>query len=793
MSIHDQLDAVLAESVKIITDGQFDTPRPAQRELAHDVLSAMIAKHDPERIDDKKLYVAVEAKTGTGKSLAYLAPAMLMAALRQDRTVVSTESLMLQDQLLDKDAPLVAQAVKNVTGISPHTALLKGWSNYVCLRDAHVSAYEVLGIDGDTVSLSDDVMIEAMTMLAEFMSTSSTLPTKASLSSLRRTAAARVKARDKAAGEARQRGEDPREAAKLAAETHVWKPTASKNDDTLRIDKRSYPMSEAVAVIAWALRSNSTKRDYSGDLSHDEWDLVSTSTSECSKKKCPFYEYCAPLGARAAVLDADVVVTNHSYSAIQPASGAPVLIGNKNVGTVDHYVMDEVHGIVHNVRSAASVRVGRGAWNTMVDRFADVTISPGLVDQGHSLADLLQADISAHTQGTREVPIGHDDEVISPTTLARLNDWIEKAVADLPPERESAPIKWQRNRNRAASALAKMSAALKIVTGDDVAYARWIEPKYVALCASPVRVGDLMSSRLYVERTEDRHGMPEIDETGTSVWPVEITKLSVTGVSATMPIGYTRQIGMPVPIKRLPTPFADEFSKSAAYIPLPDASELPKLVSNRFGKDKFDTELHHVWCIPKVIELVRANNGSALVLAAKAEHGKDFVDHLRRAGFDFPIYSQWGNLSVPDAIAAWKADHNSVLVGTRSLMTGVDAPGNTNSLVIIDRIPRSMANVLDDARVNALVEDAAMDKWAAMNAVYAADAQERLMQAVGRLVRRHGDTGAVAILDPRLLKKFKFAYPTATANIYMEAIADFKLRTTDLNVITNWMEKRREN
>lgn len=787
MSIHKQLDAVLSESIKIITDGAFDTPRPAQRELAHDVLDSMLAKSDDERINDKALFTAVEAKTGTGKSLAYLAPAMLMAALRQERTVVSTESLMLQDQLLDKDAPLVSRAVENVTGISPHAALLKGWSNYVCQRDTQVMAYEVLGIDGDVVKLSEPVLIEAMTMLSDFMSSSETLPTSASLATLRRVAASRIKAAESADDE----GSSYDERLEAARTQYPWKPRASKNDDVVKLEKRSFPARSAVRLITWSIITNSTKRDYTGDLANGEWDLVSTSTSECSKKKCPFYEQCAPVRARARVLGADVIITNHAYAAIQPATGAPVLIGNQNIGTIDHIVMDEVHGIVHNVRSAASVRLGRGSWNTMVDRLAKVVASPNLMEVGHSLADLLSSEISDHIRGKRETPISHDDEVISESTLTRLTLWISDATGVLPAEREGAPIKWQRDRARAASSLASMSEALKIVTGDDTMYARWIDPKYVALCASPVRVGDLMSSRLYVERTEDRSGTPDVDETGTKVWPVEVTKLSVTGVSATMPIGYTRQIGMPVPIKRLPTPFAAEFAQSAAYIPLPDKSEYSQLTSSAYGKEKFDTELHHVWCIPKIIDLVRANDGSALILSAKADHGKDFVDHLRRAGFDFPIYSQWDELSVPDAIAAWKKDHRSVLVGTRSLMTGVDAPGNTNSLVVVDRIPRAISNVLDDARVTALVEDAKMDKWAAMNAVYAADAQERLMQAVGRLVRRHGDTGAVAILDPRLLVgKFPYAYPAATAKIYMEAIADFKLRTTDLNVITKWMQER---
>nr|WP_276567349.1 DEAD/DEAH box helicase [Actinomyces ruminis] len=77
-------------------------------------------------------HLLVQAGTGTGKSLAYLVPAMVHAVEAGERTVVSTATLALQRQVLTKDAPLAADAVERTTGVRPSVALLKGWQNYLC-------------------------------------------------------------------------------------------------------------------------------------------------------------------------------------------------------------------------------------------------------------------------------------------------------------------------------------------------------------------------------------------------------------------------------------------------------------------------------------------------------------------------------------------------------------------------------------------------------------------------------------------------------------------------------------
>ncbi|OKL47525.1 hypothetical protein BSR28_03235 [Boudabousia liubingyangii] len=98
------------------------TPRAGQEEMVRLVEDA---------IENQK-HLLVQAGTGTGKSFGYLVPLMLSTVNTGERAVVSTSTLALQRQIVKKDAPAVAKALKKVTGQSPRVALLKGWNNYVC-------------------------------------------------------------------------------------------------------------------------------------------------------------------------------------------------------------------------------------------------------------------------------------------------------------------------------------------------------------------------------------------------------------------------------------------------------------------------------------------------------------------------------------------------------------------------------------------------------------------------------------------------------------------------------------
>ncbi len=94
--------------------------RAQQKEMAQQVLDAY----------GKEEIALIEAGTGIGKSLAYLVPAIVWAVKHKEKTVISTHTIALQEQLIEKDIPSLLKALD----IELKAVLLKGMSNYLCLR-----------------------------------------------------------------------------------------------------------------------------------------------------------------------------------------------------------------------------------------------------------------------------------------------------------------------------------------------------------------------------------------------------------------------------------------------------------------------------------------------------------------------------------------------------------------------------------------------------------------------------------------------------------------------------------
>jgi ATP-dependent DNA helicase DinG len=97
-----------------------------------------------------------EAGTGIGKSVAYLLPAIRWAALNKEITVVSTNTINLQEQLVRKDLPFLRRA----TGVDFRFALVKGRSNYVSIRRAKLASLNAVSMFPDDRAKEIGAIIE---------------------------------------------------------------------------------------------------------------------------------------------------------------------------------------------------------------------------------------------------------------------------------------------------------------------------------------------------------------------------------------------------------------------------------------------------------------------------------------------------------------------------------------------------------------------------------------------------------------------------------------------------------
>jgi ATP-dependent DNA helicase DinG len=147
----------------------------------------------------------------------------------------------------------------------------------------------------------------------------------------------------------------------------------------------------------------------------------------------------------------------------------------------------------------------------------------------------------------------------------------------------------------------------------------------------------------------------------------------------------------------------------------------------------------------EAVSLLSLSRGRALVLTSSYRA----LEILRRrvsAGIPYEVLVQ-GDAPRERLLERFRSDVDSVLLATSTFWQGVDIPGESLSLLVIDKLPFSApGDPLHEARCEA-VEEAGGD-WFRDFALPTAVLQ--LRQGFGRLIRGHSDRGVVAILDPRL-------------------------------------------
>ncbi|MBC9927360.1 ATP-dependent DNA helicase [Leucobacter sp. cx-169] len=742
------LEALLTRGVQIATRNADALPRPGQLRLSQDIWRALSAKAGMAGI----------APTGVGKSLAHMSAAALAAVDLGERTVISTNSLPLQSQFMDKDLPVVVDAVRELFGFELRCAVLKGNSNYADPLKALSLAHELTGKKSENDFRALIKLLEAGKLDRDFKP------------------------------EGRGDFSSPRKLAALAA----W------------------------ALSVYLDDNNLGDRDSCGiDHTADDWRLVSASSDEKANEKdtgfIPKSELAKDLAGAA-----HIVVTNHTLLGMQAARGLPVVLGSVRLGTFHNIIVDEGHTLPDQVRSQGAAEV-----SARVVMQASRAVS-GVLDERYAkeMAEQLAERVTKALEASVKNLSRFEDALRVPSDeqgpIAPLYDEIMSYTAGMLEtvkrigKLQSEDPKFQQKVRRAISALTRLEDAADSAVQPTSQIARWVSrgegsfpPRFES---SPVDVSGLIYNRLWNVPTPDEERddprplslgtFDEFDEDGSTVAEVEMTPLGVALVSATLPNHFNIQVALPNNAGEYESPFGEAYAGSAVFIPqvLAQADiDALKRDGAPGAKLAFDTFKHEAWCVKHIVELVRANGGSALILSAKASSGKKYADELRRQLPDLQVYSQWDGGQPARIVNAWRDDVASVLVGTKSMFTGVDAPGETNTLIVIDRPPRAAKNVIDEARVEQVTERLG-DKWTADRYVYVADAASLLDQGVGRLIRSTSDRGMVAVLDPRLLTNqwSAFSYQTQTRLEFVKPLTKFGRAFNDLGKATEWMAMRRE-
>ncbi|RDI46263.1 ATP-dependent DNA helicase [Nocardia mexicana] len=638
---------------------------------------------------DTKEHLAVQAGTGTGKSLAYLVPSLRHAVQTGRTVVVSTATIALQRQLVDRDLPRLAEALSKPLGRRAQFAILKGRNNYLCLNKIN-----------------------------------SAIPDE---------------------------------------------PADAELFDAFAVSRLGR---EVQRLNDWASDTETGDRDeLAPGVSDRAWRQVSVSSREClGKSRCPFGQDCFAERARSESGQADVVVTNHALLAIDAISGIQVLPEH------DVVVIDEAHELVDRVTGVATAELSTAAISAAAKRCAK------LVDEQE--VDRLEGAAEAWHDLLEEMPAGRWDELPGGASgvLALIRDTAWNCRTALAPPGSSAPQgdpEAAAARNQAVAAVEEIHdttvRALTTFEESDPAARRdviWLaadEMRGVArrtLHMAPLSVGGLLRSRLFGTATVVLTSATL--QVGGSFDGLAVTwglpSQSANRVDAALANGAEAPADADtVRWNSLDVGSPFDHAKSgilyvAKHLPAPGRDGLPPAY------------------LDEIERLIRAAGGRTLGLFSSMRAAKAATEILRQR-LDTPVLCQ-GDDATGALVRKFADDPETSLFGTLSLWQGVDVPGPSLSLVILDRIPFPRPDdPLLVARQRA-VESRGGNGFMAIAANHAA---LLLAQGTGRLLRSTDDRGVVAILDSRLATARYGAYLRASLPPYWE--------TSDPEVVTKALQR----
>ena len=602
-------------------------------------------------------HLAVQAGTGTGKSLAYLVPAIARAVATDEPVVVSTATIALQRQLVDRDMPALAESLADALPRRPEFALLKGRGNYLCLNKIHN-------------------------------------------------------------GSAAEPDDRPQEELFDAAAT-----TALGRD--------------VQRLTAWSSTTETGDRDeLTPGVRDQSWKQVSVSARECiGAARCPFGTDCFAEKARDTAGHADVVVTNHALLAIDAISDAAVLPEHRLL-VVDeaHELVDRVTGVATAELSAATLsaanrRVARLVESELAQRLeaATATFSSAIHDATPGRIDRLDEEMATYLTALRDAasrarsaidmspsdPRAASARAEAVTALTDISDTASRIVASFVPDiPDRDDVVWLDHEDAAHARSTK-----------DAAHARSTKERGGSMRAvmrvAPLSVAGLLRGRLF-ERSTSVLTSATLTVGGT--FDAMAAAWGLTGGDDAKPEWRGIDVGSPF-----------EHAKSgilyvAAHLPPP-------------GRDGTGSAEQ----LDEIEALINAAGGRTLGLFSSMRAARAAAEIMCER-LSTPVLCQ-GDDTTSALVQQFADDPSTSLFGTLSLWQGVDVPGPSLSLVLIDRIPFPRP---DDPLLSARQRAVAARGGNGFMAVAANHAALLLAQGAGRLLRRSEDRGVVAVLDSRM-------------------------------------------
>ena len=524
---------------------------------------------------------------------------------------------------------------------------------------------------------------------------------------------------------------------------------------------------EVVALREWAERESATggsgDKDSAPSYPDRVWQQVSVSHREClGAAKCPYGVECFAERARDQAASSQLIVTNHSMLAIDAIEGVPM------IPEYDVVVVDEAHELAARVTQAATDELSLPAVERAARRARNF-VEGGEADDLGDAADALRAALDDTPPGRLDVlPAALAD------ALALLRSAAQAAFSAFP--RESSDAAADAARKQARGMVEEVRATVERLAAHSDHDVTWLAERDPfrggrRLCVAPLQVWGQLRDRLLSEKTVvftsatlklggdftalatsiglkpgeriDRDVDPVVDLSAQAAVDVEADgtadgtadagrDASSAGDQGSDPSSVdAATVALPWRGIDVGSPF-DYAKQAILYV----ARQLPTPTRDGLAKAHID----------EIGGLLEAAGGRTLGLFSSRRAAETAAEALREALPHMPILCQ-GDGQLSHLRAEFLHNPAVSLFGTMSLWQGLDVPGATCQLVVIDRIPFPRP---DDPLMSARARAAERAGGNGFMAVSATHAALLLAQGAGRLIRTRSDRGVVAILDPRL-------------------------------------------
>lgn len=480
-------------------------------------------------------------------------------------------------------------------------------------------------------------------------------------------------------------------------------------------------------IIEWSSKTKTGDRTESPSETDEIWKQFSSTSAECvGAKRCPFGEECFAEYARNKARSAQVAVVNHSISALD-------LIGSGNLlGDRDVFIFDECHELDTYLSSSwgeeltaknindlnKELKKALNASDEIVEKYSDKLFQ--CVTDFTTLLDIKEAGMISQDKMDEDI-----QDFLTTFSKVLLN--LEEVLAPVM-MRSSEEKKLE--LQSLTQQVTKLAETVAVILVPDPEVVKWIEKDQYrsSIKTAPLRIGPKLQQYL-----QER-----------SATMVATSATIAVGGKFDIPahnMGMDEDFAPNFTAVDVGTPF-DYQKQAMIYIPNPDEFPAP------IGKERFE---HKEAVQKESLELIKASKGRTLFLSSTAEEARKAAEFFRKKlpKGSYKVLSQ-GEAPNAQLTDEFVRDESSILCATMGMWHGLNAPGKTCQLVIIDKIPFTpVGEPLSTARQDYAKS---MGRNGFME-VYVAEAATKLAQGAGRLIRTEEDKGVIAIFDTRLLTK----------------------------------------